>query len=251
MPGTQAHPFSLGPEWEGSTLPGMDSKPTSLLALLLLFAPALPMGAQVEEPSAVPEASGPPHYKTIDESIARGDLADVHRHIVASPESVNTGKNPTLSPLQQAILRNKTEIAVVLLEAKADPNQVDASKRTLVHLAVERGNAALIPVLLEYKSDPDQLDKDGWTPLHHAAAKNKVEVAKALLEGGANPKIRSERGGTPLHEGAASGSKEMILLLLKFKIDPNVVSKTGVTALDVARQSKNAEAIEILSAQKK
>ncbi len=224
-----------------------------LIMLAFLTVSGSPAGAQSPATTAekVEEPSGPPKFETIDESIARGDLADVRRHIAADPESVNKGKNPTLSPVQQAILRNKTEIALVLLEAKAEPNQADPSKRTLVHLAVERGNAELIPVLLEYKADPDQLDKDGWTPLHHAAAKNKVEVAKALLEGGANPKALSARGGTPLHEGAASGSKEMIILLLKYKIDPGVKSKTGVTALDIARQSKNKAAIEILGALEK
>ena len=229
----------------------MNLKPIFLLALSLSLLPGIPVGAAPDEKAKAEEPSGPPQYKTIDESIARGDLADVRRHIAANPESVSKGKNPSLSPLQQAVLRNKTEIAVVLLEAKAEPNQVDGSKRTLVHLAVERGNADLIPVLLEYKADPNQLDKDGWTPLHHAAAKDKVDVARALLEGGTNFKTLSARGGTPLHEGAASGIKEMILLLLKYKIDPSVVSKTGVTALDVARQSKNEAAIKILSTQTK
>jgi len=229
----------------------MDMKQMCLLGLSLSLVLGLPAGAEPEEKAKVEDPSGPPHFEAIDISIARGDIADVRRHIAANPESVNKGKSTSLSPLQQAILRNKTEIAVILLEAKAAPNQVDASKRTLVHLAVERGNTTLIPVLLEYKADPNQLDKDGWTPLHHAAAKDKVDVAAALLEGGANAKSLSARGGTPLHEGAASGSNEMILLLLKYKIDPSIVSKTGVTALDVARESKNAAAIKILSSQTK
>lgn len=190
-----------------------------------------------------------PNEKGIDEAIAVGDIEAVRGLIAADPECVHQSKNPSLSPLQQAVMRNKTEIALLLLESGAKTDQVDASKRSLVHLAVERGNAALIPVLIKHEADPNLLDKDGWTPLHHAAAKDKVEVARALLEGGANPKVRSARGGTPLHEGAASGSREMIELLLEFKIDPKVVSTTGVTALDVAREQKNEAAIKILSAE--
>lgn len=195
-----------------------------------------------------PKVAYAPKYTTIDEAIARGDIDDVKRHVATDPERVHQGKNPKMTPLQQAILRNKTDIAVFLVEAGADVNQRDSSARTPLHLAVERGNAALIPVLIEHKGDPNLLDKTGWTPLHWAAAKNNVAVAKALLDGGADVKKLSARGGTALHEAAASGGKEIILLLLKHKVDPTVVSKTGVTALDVAKKMKNEPAIKVLGA---
>lgn len=214
----------------------------ALLSLVLLpLILAGPSSLCAEE-----DAPEPPKYETIDESIARGDLDDVKRHLAADPERVNHGKNPKLNPLQQAILRKKTGIAILLLEAGADPDKPDPSKRTPTHLAVERGLAKLIPILLKHKADPNRLDKDGWTPLHHAAAKDNLEVAKALLKGGADPMTRSARGGTPLHEAAASGGREIIQLLLEHKIDPKAKAKSGVTALDVAKENKNQPAIEIL-----
>jgi hypothetical protein len=188
-----------------------------------------------------------PRYPTIDEAIARGDLDDVRLHLKLKPESAQRGKDAGLTPLHQAILRNRNEIALFLLDSGASVDAPDRSARTPLHLAVERGNVALVQALLARKAKPNERDRIGWTPLHHAAAKDRVAIARALLDGGANPMTLSERGGTPLHEAAASGSAEMVQMFLKAGVDPTVVSKLGVTALDIAREFKNEAAIKILS----
>ena len=188
-----------------------------------------------------------PRYPTIDEAIARGDLDDVRMHAKAVPASVHRGKDAHLTPLHQAILRNRTEIATFLLAAGADADAADRSARTPMHLAVERGNLALVQSLLAHHARPNERDRTGWTPLHHAAAKDRVLLARALLAGGADPMALSELGGTPLHEAAASSSAEMLQLLLTAGVDPSLRSKTGVTALDIAREFKNDTAIQILS----
>lgn len=193
------------------------------------------------------EVAPMPKYTTIDEAIARGDLADVRLHVKLKPDAARTGKDAALTPLHQAILRNRNEIALFLLDSGASVDAPDRSSRTPLHLAVERGNLALVEALLARKAKPNQLDKMGWTPLHHAAAKDKVAIAKAFLAGGADPKVVSERGGTPLHEAAASGSAEMVQLFLQAGVDPKIVSKLGVTALDIAREFKNEAAIKILA----
>ncbi len=191
-----------------------------------------------------------PRYATIEEAIARGDLAEVRLHLAFDPATATRAGKGGL-PLHQAILRNKTEIALLLLESGASADVPDRTARTPLHLAVERGNVALATALLVRHARPNERDALGWTPLHHAAAENKVAVARALLDGGANPKTLSDRGGTPLHEAAASGGAEMIRLLLDVGVDPKVVSQTGVTALQVAREFKNEAAIALLSAANK
>lgn len=191
--------------------------------------------------------SAAPRYATIDEAIARGDLTDVRAHVASDPAIVNLPRERGL-PLHQAILRNKTEIALFLLGAGASVDAADRTARTPLHLAVERGNVALVTALLERHAKANERDGLGWTPLHHAAAENKLAVARVLLAGGVDFRTLSERGGTPLHEAAVSGGGEMIRLLLDAGVDPAVVSKTGVTALDIAREFKNEAAIAVLSA---
>ncbi len=221
------------------------------IALIVLM-PATPASAQTEAPAAPKEQpAGTPVYQTIDEAIAKGDLDDVGLHLKLNPQSARKGgRENSRSPLEQAVLRNKQDIALLLLKSGADPNTADASKRTPLHLAIERNNPAVATALLKASAKPNQLDKDGWTPLHHAAAKNQLATAKALIDGGADPMTLSELGGTPLHEAAASGGKEIIELLLEKKVDPSVKSKEGVTALDIAKKYKNQAAINALSAVK-
>lgn len=188
-----------------------------------------------------------PRHATLDQAIARGDLDDVKLHLAADPDVLLRNREPALSPLQQAILRNQTEIARLLIDAGADIDQPDRSRRTPLHLAVERGNLALVETLLSRRAQPNERDKMGWTPLHHAAAKDRLAIARALLAGGANPMTLSERGGTPLHEAAASGGAGMVRLFLEAGVDPAVVSKMGVTALDIAREYGNEPAIALLT----
>lgn len=187
-----------------------------------------------------------PKYETIDEAIARGDEDDVKRHIASEPSRIQKGKHPSLTPLHQAILRQREAIAAMLIEAGADLNVADTSLRTPLHLAVERDLPATVTLLLDAGADPHLRDKAGWTPLHHAAAKDQLEVAANLIKGGAGPMTLSERGGTALHEAAASGSAAMVRLLLDNGVDPSVVSKNGDTALSVARGAGNTDAIAIL-----
>ncbi len=209
--------------------------------------------AGLEVPAAGVALPSPtaPLYATLDEAIARGDLADAHRQLAAEPARVHGAADARLSPLQQAILRRKAAIALLLLDRGADAQAPDPAGRTPLHLAVERDEAEIIAALLARKADPARRDKIGWTPLHHAAAKDRLEIARLLLDAGLDPNVRSERGGTPLHEAAASGGAEMVRLLLARGTDPSVRSGTGVTALDIAREFRNEAAIAVLEAGKK
>jgi len=181
-----------------------------------------------------------PLHATLDESIARGDVADVRRHLDRDPALVNGSERSRMRPLHQAILRRRVEVARLLLARGADPRLTDASQRSPLHMAVERGDAALVDVLLEARADVNVRDKAGWTPLHHAGAKNQLEIARHLLAAGADARVLSELGGTALHEAAVGGGPELLRLLIDRGADPAVVSKTGVTALDLARQYGNA-----------
>jgi ankyrin repeat protein len=187
-----------------------------------------------------------PLHATIDEAVARGDAADVQRHLNRDPALARGLPGAKLAPLHQAILRRKPEIVALLLTRGADVNAPDSSGRTPLHLAVERADAGLVQELLARRADPGRRDRIGWTPLHHAAAKNQVAIARLLLDGGADPNRLSELGGTALHEAAAGAGAEMVQLLLERGIDPAVRSKPGVTALDLAREYKNTAAIELL-----
>ncbi|MEM1159129.1 MAG: family 16 glycoside hydrolase [Verrucomicrobiota bacterium] len=188
----------------------------------------------------------PPQYTTIDEAIARGDLADVKLHVVADPEAVNTGQRPNMTPLHMAIMRKQVDISRYLIESGADVDALDSGERTPLHLCVDRDLPEIATALLAKGARPDEWDKAGWTPLHHAGAKNRFAVGKALVAGGANPSALSVRGGTPLHEAAASAGGELVQFLLDQGVDPATYADDGSTAWSVAQTSGNQAALEVL-----
>ncbi len=215
---------------------------------LVLNAIVWTAGLEVPDCGVVAHLAATPAYQTIDEAIAKNDLADVRLHLAADPRRANQGgRDTSRPPLEQAILRNKSEIALYLLECGANPNSTSSSLRTPLHLAVERNNPTVATALLKAGANPNARDHDGWTPLHHAAAKNQLATAQSLLAGGANPMTLSDLGGTPLHEAAASGGPAILHLLLNHHVDPSVISKHGVTALEIAKQYNNQPAIDVLS----
>ena len=204
-------------------------------------------GAAKPENGIVSSETIRPTTPTIDDAIAKGDLEDVKRHLAAEPTSLKQSAKPNgKTPIEQAVLRNKTDIALHLIQAGADVDVSQTAKRTLLHIAIDRNNPVLITALLKAGVNPHVKDMNGWTPMHHAGAKNQLATMTALLDGGANPMTLSDLGGTPLHEAAASGKKEIIALLLKHKTDPEIRSTEGVTAYDIAVKYQNADAIEAL-----
>lgn len=219
-----------------------------ITSALVSYVLALAVVAESTKEVKSTEPAQKPTYETIELSIAKGDLEDVKRHVAVDPNRAKVPTKPkSLTPLEQAILRKKSEIALYLLKQGATPNAAKEAKRTPLHLAVTRNLPKISTALLKAGAKPNVLDSEGWTPLHHAAAKDQLENAKAIIDGGADPMTLSARGGTPLHEAAASGGGKIVRLFLKASIDPAVKSKDGRTALDIAKEYKNEAAIKALT----
>lgn len=197
--------------------------------------------------AAEPATSAATTYVTLDEAIARGDVADVRRHLAVDPARARTAAPGRLAPLHEAILRRQAAIVAVLIDAGASVDAADNRGRTPLHMAVERGDENVVALLLDHRANPAKGDAAGWRPLHHAAARNQVGIARRLLAAGLDPNLRSELGGTALHEAAASGGPEMVVLLLERGCNPGVRSKAGQSALDIAREFKNEAVIPLLA----
>lgn len=203
-------------------------------------------GVEVPEGGVVSRFPSIVRYKTVEESIARGDVEDMKVHLANDGSLLDKPGRGGMTLLQQAIMRKKSEAAVTLLEMGADPNVLTKSKQTGLHLAVVRNLPGMCRELGKYGVDRLARDKQGWTALHLAAAKNQAETVRALLEIGCDVNALSDAGGTPLHEAAASGGEAVLRQLLEAGVDPAVVSSHGVTALDLAKEYKNAAAIRLL-----
>lgn len=135
----------------------------------------------------------------------------------------------SLSPLHIAAHCGLTTYIEHLLARGADPNCVDAFKRTPLAYAAMEGRSDAAKVLLEHNAHNGSLDYCGLVPVHHAAKMNRSEVLRILLESGADPMApkskeepnfssdydTSTRGETALFYSCRNGHAEALIELQK------------------------------------
>lgn len=87
-----------------------------------------------------------------------------------------------LTPLLLAVDSGSENVALLLLEAKADPNCLDdeEGRSTPLHYAAMVGRPALLSALLLAGADPTAKDGDGKTPLEIAEREKQGELSDML-----------------------------------------------------------------------
>lgn len=130
--------------------------------------------------------------------------------------SVSVGN--ALSVYQVHMLQ--VEIAMLLLNHGAQPNDKTRKGHTILMDAVKTSCNALIPVLLSAGARIDMTDKEGNTALHHACMARNENAMRILLSFGANPQAMNIFSDTPLrlvkeHAKMAPTLKENMIALFK------------------------------------
>jgi ankyrin repeat protein len=178
------------------------------------------------------------------------------------------------------------QVALVLLEAKADPNKAESDGVTALMLAAQNGHKQLALVLLEAKADPNMAKSNGMTALMFAAQNGHEQVALVLLEAGASLKVvridnftmlmaaslgglttvlkrvlpqsdidaavvpsrATEAGYTALMYAAKAGQQHCVHMLLSAGARKEVQTAAGKTALSLARDSGHTVICDLLGA---
>jgi ankyrin repeat protein len=112
------------------------------------------------------------------EAIVNGDLAYVQAH----PDLANRRimmMDGSSTPLDQAIIKGKIDIAKLLLEQKADPNLLDDNWISPLKLAIHAGEVDLVSLLLKAGANTDT-DVHATSPDPVLGRKTPQEVAEAL-----------------------------------------------------------------------
>jgi ankyrin repeat protein len=136
-------------------------------------------------------------------------------------------------------LNNNPELALVLLEAGADPNDVES----LYH-STEHPDHVCTKLLLEHGATPN-----GHNALPHMLDREDIEGLQILLSAGADPNEVNERSETALHWAVwRMRSAETIAMLLDHGADINFKRKDGRTAYALAVVSAQKEIAEFLRA---
>ena len=126
--------------------------------------------------------------------------------------------NPSIHilPLWCCVAANHTDIACLLLEARADADAPHAcnppmyyGRSPLAHVSA-KGHIELVRLLLKAGAAKDKVDNAGATPLWLASAGGHSKVVRLLLEAGADKNLTRNRQ-SPLFVGALKGRRSRYL----------------------------------------
>ncbi|GFN17203.1 hypothetical protein AtubIFM55763_004360 [Aspergillus tubingensis] len=129
--------------------------------------------------------------------------------------------------LGYAVRYNRIEIARLALEEGANPSpklDVETWETSPLHYATDKGNLEMVKLLLEFKADVDQLDLcTRMTPLSIATELGHTEIVRCLLESEADVNLeRYAYDEAPLHVATRLGHLEITRLLLSRGADVDI-----------------------------
>ncbi|KAL8148991.1 protein VAPYRIN-LIKE-like [Apium graveolens] len=147
--------------------------------------------------------------------------------------------------LRSAVKCGNCYFASTLIEAGADVNKCDLTKRSLMSLAVQSGKNDMLDLLIDsgyiVNNLVDRL-------LHEAAAMDRVDLMETLCLGYLDIDVNlvDLHGRTALHVAAIYGHVEVLQFLVSLGSNPDTADHHGWTPLHCASIAGHVEAAEFL-----
>ncbi|MDR6290883.1 ankyrin repeat protein [Inquilinus ginsengisoli] len=134
----------------------------------------------------------------IQEAVLRGDVNAVKASLDAG-DLIDQTDRLGRTPLMNAAIDKKIEVARLLLERNADPNLSDERGWTALHFSSQAQASELIVLLLQFGADVDPTDDNGNTPLFRAVFSYKGDgrAIEALLLKSADREKTNKHGVSP------------------------------------------------------
>ena len=160
------------------------------------------------------------------ERIEDGDLAGV-KALVESGVDINAEGAEGMRPIFWAVLMNRLDVFVELLNLGADPNVAINSPNsvgddigTLVDLLAASEKTDFLTAVLNHGADPNSAtgskrNQIGETVIFQAVRRDKFDNVLILLEAGADINLRNANGETPLLVAAGMKNFHLVHLLIQ------------------------------------
>ena len=134
-----------------------------------------------------------------------------------------------------------------LLKCGADPNMSDSRGRTPLHWATQSSSIESMSLLLAHRADIELQDRDGRTPLALCSIMCNVDSAKLLLDAKANIESQDLWLRRPLHHAAALNRPQVAKLLIERGAEVEAESEEGFSAFEyaISRQSRSTIKISL------
>ncbi|HVT13837.1 MAG TPA: ankyrin repeat domain-containing protein [Fimbriimonadaceae bacterium] len=160
-------------------------------------------------------------------------------HLALAVEHVKSLEVKTVSghtPLMTAIQYGNQLTVSWLLQHKANPNAVDASKLPVAYYAITGGMPWFLPMLVKAGANPRHHDPQGSGWLHYAAAFS-VPMLEEVAKYHVPIDDRVGKGLTPLMMCAWGGNMAAAEWLLRHGANPNLKDAQGRDCFELAKLS--------------
>jgi serine/threonine-protein phosphatase 6 regulatory ankyrin repeat subunit A/serine/threonine-protein phosphatase 6 regulatory ankyrin repeat subunit B len=172
---------------------------------------------------------------------------DIMDCLIKAGANVNVHDSEDPTPLFCAVVKDKTEAAIHLIENGADVNHCECGVkgRSPLHAAAEYGNLEIMDCLIKAGANVNVHDSEDPTPLFCAVAKGKTEAVIHLIENGADVNLCEcgLKGRSPLQAAAEYGNLEIMDCLIKAGANVNVHDSEDPTPLFCAVAKGKTEAV--------
>ena len=138
------------------------------------------------------------------------------------------------------------EMAMLLLQAGADPSVQNDRGMTALHLAARKNHIGVVKLLILAGASIDVKNVDGLTPLALATTCGYLEIATVFLNNGADLNQTGLDRWSPLHRAARGGWKETVALLIERGANLMVKDGKGNLPLHLAARSGHIETVDLI-----
>uniref|UniRef100_A0A7S4Q292 Uncharacterized protein n=1 Tax=Alexandrium monilatum TaxID=311494 RepID=A0A7S4Q292_9DINO len=171
----------------------------------------------VEEPEGGEAAPEGDLYELMSKLLDQGTsvveqqraVRSVQQLLKRSAEPPNAWNGPG-TPLSAVVRAGRSDLARLLLRARANVNERDAKGVSALHVATYDGNAELCRVLLVARADVDACDRHGQTPLFFVPNR---DICKLLIERRSDVTVLNRKGQSALHLAGRAGLHEVLAWL--------------------------------------
>lgn len=164
--------------------------------------------------------------------------------------NVHTGQRDAggHTPLRIAVENDTPTIAIMLLEAGADPNAISPDGADILGVAVAKGDSPVVEKLIAAGARADGKMPNGEAILPWAIRNGRLAFVRAMFAGGADPHQTDSDGNPLLHLAINAGHRDLVTALIAAGADAGATDREGHGALALALKNDWKDILPTLAA---
>ncbi len=186
-------------------------------------------------------------------TILNGHDANAEKLLARYPGLRDKGDNENgFTPLHWAVIADRTNLVMWLVNHGAAVNAADPSGMTPLHMAAVFNRLACAETLITHGADMNAMARKygalRFAPIHLAAEEGHAAMVQCLLRHGVNVNAPSQGANrlTPLHMAAGKGRMAVVQILLDAGADINACDLARKTPLTWAIEANQRDTADLL-----